>query len=59
MKTSFYKEYELRKSGLKSFGRNVLISKKASIYRCHSMADSLSTILKNMQDIETFKKPII
>jgi galactoside O-acetyltransferase len=32
MKTSFYKEEEFRKIGIKKYGRNVLISRKASIY---------------------------
>ena len=32
MRTSFYKEEELRKIGIKKYGRNVLISRKASIY---------------------------
>lgn len=32
MKTSFYTGKELKKIGLKSYGKNVLISKKASIY---------------------------
>ncbi|MBU3940489.1 MAG: glycosyltransferase family 2 protein [Nanoarchaeota archaeon] len=49
---------KIKHSGLPSVARNAGL-KKASVYRCHPMADSLSTILKNMQDIETFKKPII
>lgn len=32
MKTSFYTEKELKKIGLRSYGQNVLISKKTSIY---------------------------
>lgn len=32
MRTSFYSEDELKELGLKSFGRNVLISRKCSIY---------------------------
>ena len=32
MKTSFYTDKELKKIGLKSYGKNVLISKKTSIY---------------------------
>jgi len=32
MKTSFYTDKELKKLGLKSYGKNVLISKKTSIY---------------------------
>lgn len=32
MKTSFYNEEELRELGLKSYGKNVLISRKCSIY---------------------------
>ncbi len=32
MGTSFYKEEELRKIGIRKYGRNVLISRKASIY---------------------------
>jgi len=32
MKTSFYTDKELKKIGLKSYGENVLISKKTSIY---------------------------
>jgi len=32
MGSNFYSEYELEKLGIKSFGKNVLISKKASIY---------------------------
>jgi len=32
MKTSFYSQSELKSLGLKAYGRNVLISKKASFY---------------------------
>ena len=32
MQTSFFNEEELKQLGLKSFGKNVLISKKCSIY---------------------------
>lgn len=34
---SFYSEEELRKIGLKSYGKNVKISKKASLYNPHEM----------------------
>lgn len=32
MKTSFYSEEELKEIGLKSYGKNVLISRNATIY---------------------------
>ena len=35
--SSFYTEEELKEIGFKSFGKNVLISKKASIYGAHNM----------------------
>lgn len=38
MKTSFYTEEELKGLGLKSFGKNVLISRKASIYGAENIS---------------------
>jgi len=38
MRTSFYNEKELINLGLKSIGKNVLISRKASIYSPHKIA---------------------
>jgi galactoside O-acetyltransferase len=38
MKSNFYDESELKELGLKSFGRNVLISRKCSIYGGENMA---------------------
>ncbi|MBR1777626.1 MAG: acyltransferase [Alphaproteobacteria bacterium] len=37
MTDSFYSENELRNLGLKSFGNNVLISRKCSIYNAHEI----------------------
>ncbi len=38
MQSSFYTIKELRKLGLKSFGKNVLISRKCSIYGAHNIS---------------------
>ncbi|MCQ2454627.1 MAG: acyltransferase [Clostridia bacterium] len=38
MKTSFYTETELKGLGLKHFGKNVLISRKASIYQASKIS---------------------
>lgn len=35
--TSFYSDSELKKLGLKKFGKNVLISRKTSIYSAHNI----------------------
>ena len=37
MKSSFYSEAELKKLGLKAFGKNVLISRKCSLYGADKM----------------------
>jgi acetyltransferase-like isoleucine patch superfamily enzyme len=37
MSTSFYSSFELKRIGLKKYGENVLISKKASLYNIEEM----------------------
>ncbi|HBS76832.1 MAG TPA: galactoside O-acetyltransferase, partial [Alphaproteobacteria bacterium] len=38
MKSNFYSDTELQELGLKSYGKNVLISRKCSIYGAHNIS---------------------